>query len=176
MGAHALPNPGLSTESDHEMIDVPQSIPLSWTKTRPSADRCRISIREMRYKNLEILSTKCTGNMWHSEQRGTGHCERNDRQSGNCPACHVLASDETDDHEAGALLASISFLRCDTFHILHTDPVFAFVNAFCSFPSNLAYANIKLCPLNTFSLAPRSLYVTGYWIVRVPFLSLFIRQ
>jgi hypothetical protein len=29
----------------------------------------------MKYKNLEILSAKCTRNMWHSEQRGTGHCE-----------------------------------------------------------------------------------------------------
>jgi hypothetical protein len=34
MGAHALPNPGLSTESDHEVIDVdvPQSIPASLKK------------------------------------------------------------------------------------------------------------------------------------------------
>jgi hypothetical protein len=32
MGAHALPDPGLSTEWDHEMMDVPQSIPVSSTK------------------------------------------------------------------------------------------------------------------------------------------------
>jgi hypothetical protein len=31
MGAHALLNPGMSTEADHEMMDVPLSSPVSST-------------------------------------------------------------------------------------------------------------------------------------------------
>jgi len=79
-------------------------------------------------------------------------------------------------------VASFSSLRCDNFYTLHTDPLLHPSMPSVHLPLRLAhaidakFANIKSYPLHMFSLAPRSLYVTGYRIVRVPLFLLLIRQ
>jgi hypothetical protein len=104
--------------------------------------------------------------------------------SGNCRGMPHGLSAEADsehsvdwmdlDHDADSThwqvftvsntVASIPFLRCDTFYTSHTDPASS-INAFCSLPSRLARANIKSYPLQVFSLAPCSLYDLCHWVL-----------
>jgi hypothetical protein len=78
------------------------------------------------------------------------------------------------------LLASISFLKCDTFYTRHAGPVL--LPSMTPVHRDLwPRLQVDACEykitsnLCVFS-SPCSLYVTGYWIVRVPFPLLLICQ
>jgi hypothetical protein len=58
MGAHALPNPGTSTESDHEMMDVPRSIPAS--STNPDLQSMSSDSSSGKRMKTEILLLRLT--------------------------------------------------------------------------------------------------------------------